>query len=89
MIAELLRVSCQGVYNWIARFEQGSDGCELSDAPRSGLPTRAGEVITVLLQTLLMLPPKWFGYYATHWTVPLLKNQLRRTPGLCASHACC
>jgi transposase len=76
-IAELLGVSCQSVYNWIARFEQGGDGCELSDAPRSGRPPRAGEV-NVFLRTLLILPPEWFGYYATHWTVPLLKNQLRQ-----------
>ena len=80
-IAELLGVSCQSVYNWIARFEQGGDGCELSDAPRSGRPTRAREVINVFLRTLLILPPEWFGYYATHWTVPLLKNQLRQNTG--------
>jgi transposase len=34
-----------------------------------------------LLQTLLILSPEWFGYYATHWTVPLLKNQLRQNTG--------
>jgi transposase len=59
----------------------GGDGCELSDAPRSGRPTRAGEVVNVSLQTLLILSPEWFGYYATHWTVPLLKNQLRQNTG--------
>ena len=76
-IAELLGVSCQSVYNWVTRFQHGgSDGCELSYAPRSGRPARAGEAINVLLQTLLILSPEWFGYYATHWTVPLLKNQL-------------
>jgi transposase len=80
-IAELLGVSCQSVYNWIARFEQGGDGCELNDAPRSGRPPRTGEVVNVFLRTLLILPPEWFGYYATHWTVPLLKNQLRQNTG--------
>ena len=65
-IAELLGVTCQSVYNWIVRFEQGGDGCELSDAPRSGRPTRTGEMINVLLRTLLILSPEWFGYYATH-----------------------
>jgi transposase len=81
-IAELLGVSCQSVYNWITRFQNGGgNGCELSDAPQSGRPTRAGEVINVLLQTLLILSPEWFGYYATHWTVPLLKNQLRQNTG--------
>ena len=81
-IAELLGVSCQSVYNWITRFQHGrGDGFELSDAPRSGRPARAGETINVLLQTLLILSPEWFGYYATHWSVPLLKSQLRQNTG--------
>jgi transposase len=80
-IAELLGVSCQSVYNWIVRFQQAGDGCGLSDAPRSGRPTRAGGFINVLLRTLLILSPEWFGYYATHWTVPLLKNQSRQNTG--------
>jgi hypothetical protein len=72
-IAELLGVSCQSVYNWITRFQHGrGDGCELSDAPRSGRPARAGEVINFLLQTLLILPPEWSGM------VWLLRNALDR-----------
>ena len=73
-IAELLGVSCQSVYNWITRFKHGGDGCELSDAPRSGRPTRAGDTVNVSLQTLLILSPEWFGYYATHWAVPLRRS---------------
>ena len=80
-IAELLGMSCQSVYNWIARFQQGCDGSELSDAPRSGRPARTGEVINALLRTLMIVSPEWFGYYATHWTVPLLRNQLRQNTG--------
>jgi transposase len=80
-IAELLAVSCQSIYNWIARFQQAGNESELSDAPRSGGPTRAGEVTNVLLRTLLVLSPEWFGYHATHWTVPLLMNQLRQNTG--------
>ena len=53
-IAELLGVSCQSVYNWITRFQHGGGGCELSDAPRSRRPARAGEVVNVSLQTLLI-----------------------------------
>ena len=79
--AELLGGSCQSVYNWITRFKHGGDGCELIDAPRSGRPARAGEVVSVSLKTLLILSPEWFGYYATHWTVQLLKNQLRQNTG--------
>jgi transposase len=80
-IAELLGVSCQSVYNWLTRFQQTGDACELSDAPRPGRPSRTGEVMEALLRTLMLLPPEWFGYYATHWTVPLLMNQLLRSTG--------
>lgn len=80
-IAELLGVSCQSVYNWIARFRERGDAAELGDAPRSGRPTRAGEVVDILLRTLLMLSPERLGYHATHWTVPLLQEQLRQNTG--------
>lgn len=80
-IAELLGVSGQSVYNWIARFEEQGDASNLSDAPRSGRPTRAGEVVDVVLRTLLMLSPERLGYHATHWTVPLLQDQLRQNTG--------
>lgn len=77
-IAELLGVSSQSVYNWIARFRERGDASELSDAPRSGRPARAGEMVDVLLRTLLMLSPERLGYHVTHWTVPLLQDQLRQ-----------
>lgn len=80
-IAELLGVSCQSVYNWIARFQERGDVADLSDAPRSGRPTHAGEVVDIVLLMLLKLPPDWSGYHATHWTVPLLQDQLRQYTG--------
>lgn len=80
-IAESLGVSCQSVYNWMTRFQNGGDGCEPSDAPRSGRPARAGEVIKVLLHSLLILSLEWFGCYATRWTVPVLRNRLRENTG--------
>ncbi len=80
-VAELLGVSRQSVYNWIARAREGDSGDELRDAPRSGRPTKAGEVFDALLRTLLILPPERFGYRATHWTVPLLREQLEKNTG--------
>jgi transposase len=77
-IADWLCVSCQSVYNWIARFQEQGDPAQLSDAPRSGRPALAGAAVDVLLRALLMLPPERFGYHATHWTVPLLQDQLRQ-----------
>jgi transposase len=33
------------------------------------------------IKKLRMLSPEWFGYHAKHWTVALLKNQLRQNTG--------
>ena len=74
-IAELLGVSCQSVYNWIARARR-NDAAALSDAPRSGRPAKVGYVFDTLLPILLMLSPEQFGYPATYWTIPLLQDQL-------------
>jgi putative transposase len=80
-IAELLGVSYQSVCNWLVRFQGRGDATQLSDAPRSGRPARAGEVVDILLRMLLKLSPEWSGYHATHWTVPLLQDQLRQYTG--------
>ena len=80
-IADLIGVSCQSVYNWIARFRERGNVADMTDAPRAGRPTRAGEVVDIVLRMLLKLPPEWSGYHATHWTVPLLQDQLRQYTG--------
>jgi transposase len=80
-IAELLGVSCQSVYNWIARFREHRHVAALSDAPHPGRPARAGHAMELLLRTLMMLSPERFGYHATHWTVPLLRDQLWQNVG--------
>lgn len=80
-VAQLLGVSRQSIYNWIPRFEKRGGAAGLSTAPRSGRPARAGEIFDVLLHTLLMLSPAQSGYHATHWTVRLLRDQLRQNTG--------
>jgi transposase len=80
-VAELLGVSRQSVYNWIGRIQERGNADELRDAPRSGRPAKTGEVFDTLLKTLLILPPERFGYRATHWTVPLLRDQLEKNTG--------
>lgn len=81
-VAELLCVSRQSVYNWIARAADRNDVAALSDAPRSGRPVKAGHVFDTLLPILLMLSPERFGYPATYWTTPLLKNHLWQNTGV-------
>lgn len=80
-VAESLGVSRQSVYNWIARFRERGDAAELRDTPHLGRPARAGEAFDTLLRILLMLSPERFGYHATHWTVRLLRDQVRQNMG--------
>lgn len=80
-IAELLNVSRQSVHNWIVRFREQKSVEGLCDAPHPGRPARAGEAFDVVLGVLLMLSPQRFGYHAMHWTVRLLRDQLRNNLG--------
>lgn len=80
-VAEMLGVSRQSVHNWIVRFREHGDGAELRDAPHSGRPARADDAFDLVLRTLLTLPPERFGYHATHWTVRLLRDQVRQNTG--------
>lgn len=77
-IAQQLNVSRQSVHNWLARYCEQRRVDDLRDVPRPGRPARAGGVFDAVLRTLLMLQPKQFGYHATHWTVRLLGDRLRR-----------
>lgn len=80
-IAQLLNVSRQSVHNWIVRFREQKRVEDLCDAPHPGRPARAGEAFDVVLEVLLMLSPQRFGYHAMHWTVRLLRDQLRKNLG--------
>jgi transposase len=75
-IAESLQVSRQSVYNWIDRFRHTRDILELVDAHRPGRPPDWMQEAESWLQALLTHRPEQFGYCATHWTVPLLQEQL-------------
>jgi transposase len=78
-IAERLQVSRQTVYNWAARV-QARDGREflarLVDAPRSGRPPTVQGIIEPLLDAVIAEDPRAFGYQATVWTAPLLRQYL-------------
>ncbi len=80
-VAQSLHVTRQSVHNWVTRFRYAGKAVALTDAPRCGRPRRLGDAVDTLLQALMMLPPERCGYHATHWTVPLLQDQLRRNLG--------
>lgn len=86
-VARSLRVTRQSVHHWVTRFHQAGKAAALADAPRSGRPRRAGPVLDMLLQALMILPPERCGYHATHWTVPLLQDQVRQNLGWTCSDA--
>lgn len=78
-IAELLHVSRQTIYNWRTRFAsrqllETSD--RLADAPRSGRPATADEIIDELLDEILDTDPRTWGYRSTVWTAELFQQYL-------------
>ena len=80
-VAQRLRVSRQTVYNWVARFEARSDvsiELRVADALRSGRPRTALEIIDSLIDAVIDLDPRQFGYRSTIWTAPLLQRYLAK-----------
>ena len=77
-IARRLDVSRKSVHGWLARFREQRCTKALCDAPRSGRPTKADVTFDAVLQSLLILSPERCGYRAQHWTVRLLRDQLRK-----------
>jgi transposase len=77
-IAQRLNVSRQSVHEWMARYREQRCVDDLRDAPHPGRPTCAGDAFDTALRKLLRLAPQQCGYRATHWTVRLLRDQLRQ-----------
>jgi transposase len=79
-VAERFEVSRQTVYNWATRLWSlaGQDLVgHLQDAPRSGRPRTAHGIIDPLLDAVIDLDPRDFGYRATVWTAALLRHYLQ------------
>src|SRR5512135_3198340 len=79
-IAETLHVSRQTVYNWLSRF-QGRPELDLrerlADAPHPGRPRAGPGGIDPWIAEVIGTDPRDFGYHATVWTAPLLRQYLR------------
>jgi len=81
-VAQRLRVSRQTVYNWVARFQSRADvtlELRVADALRSGRPRTALTIIDSLIDTVIDLDPRQFGYRWTVWTASLLQQYLAQT----------
>jgi transposase len=80
-VARSLGVTRQSVHNWIARFGEAGRAEDLADHYRGGRPARLGEGDIEGLAALLGHSPQHLGSPAANWTVPLLREYLRRSTG--------
>src|SRR3954465_3257234 len=88
LVAEPLHVSRQTVYNWVDRFQSraGLDlRARLRDAPRSGRPPTALEIIDPPIAEVIDKDPREWGYHSTIWTAALLVHSLKRAHGIAIS----
>jgi transposase len=81
-VAQVLGVTRQSVYNWIASYAQTHDPHALQDEHRSGRPSLWTEDHQALLRLLMDHTPDEFAYFAVNWTVPLLQEQWEHSTGL-------
>ena len=80
-VGERLQVSVRTVYRWVEYFiarRQGPVDQWLSDMSRSGRPAHVAEQIDPLIRQLLVAGPEQYGYAASVWTAPLLREHLHR-----------
>jgi transposase len=80
-VARALGVTRQSVHNWIARFAEAGRADALADRYGGGRPTTLGDDDVEGLVALLGHSPQHFGNPAANWTVPLLREHLRRATG--------
>lgn len=84
-IAQSLMVSRQSIYNWAQHFEERQGlppELRLADAARSGRPATAKGIIDPLIEAVIDLDPRQFGYHATVWTAELLRFHLLKAHNL-------
>jgi len=80
--ARRLGVTPRAVYHWLAAYARAHDPAALRDGDRPGRPALLTAGDRELLRELLLGPsPQDLGYFATDWTVPLLREHLARRTG--------
>jgi transposase len=84
-VARRLQVTPRVVYYWLGAYAQNHAPDALRDEERSGRPRLLAEKHKTHLLEFLQHSPQEFGYFATQWTVPLLRTHLTRSTGLCLS----
>jgi transposase len=80
-VAVSVGVTRQTVYNWADRFDAGGVR-GLVDRPRRGRPSKLSPPVRRFLEWSVQQPPDEMGYPSVSWTVPLLREHLRRWAGV-------
>src|SRR5438105_5434144 len=81
-VARSLGVTRQAVHTWLAAYARDLDPLDLADAPRAGRPPLWTPALGDVLRAAPATPPDRFGYRATDWTVPLLREHLAGRAGV-------
>ena len=75
-VAQIIDVSVQIIYHWIAQYLKRHDVKSLYDQPRSGRPTSAKRITDARIIREVRRNPLALGYNTTVWTVMLLARHL-------------
>jgi transposase len=78
MAADAVAKSISTIYRWINRFESERKVEALADRPRSGRPRILDALTDREFERILDQTPMSYGFRAYQWTVPLLREHLRR-----------
>src|SRR3954451_18565842 len=81
-VARALGVTRQTLHNWLAAYAQDLTPLDLADAARTGRPPLWTPAQRDVLRAALAQPPDRWGYRATDWTVPLLREHLAGRAGV-------
>jgi transposase len=81
VVARRLRVTPRVVYYWLADYARERVPDALRDLDRSGRPTVLTASDRDLLRGVLGRSPQEWGYPATQWTVPRLREHLAHRTG--------
>jgi transposase len=77
-VAATLGVTRQTLYNWVDRVVDGGGLVSLSDRDGRGRPSVWTKEVRQFLAWSLAQRPDTLGYWATGWTVPLLRGHLKK-----------
>jgi transposase len=79
-VATRLFVTPRTVFRWCSHFHTRQALAlpeRLADGPRRGRPKTVSGIIDTLLSEVIDGDPRQWGYHATVWTAPLLRQYLR------------